>query len=90
MWKRMCEPWLIAFTVVDMLVSIGIAQLLVNYLGWRWLGIDGQPFDANNSVFAYIVIGSLVWPIFLLMVWLIGGEMLRSLKHGLNKSRTQA
>ena len=88
----MGEPWLIAFSVVDLLVSMGIAQLLVNGFGCRytdWIGINSQPFDASNSVLAYTVIGGVLWPVVMLMAWLIGGEMLRSLKHGSSKARTQ-
>ena len=92
MWKRMRETWLIAFSVVDLLVSMGIAQLLVNGFGCRytdWTGINSQPFDASNSVLAFTVIGCVLWPVIMLMAWLIGGEMLRSLKHGRSKARTQ-
>ena len=66
MWKRMLEPGLVMFSLLDLIFSTAMAQLVVHALGWRfgdWLGIAGEPFDVNNSVLAYTLLGGVLWPV---------------------------
>jgi hypothetical protein len=78
MWKRMAEPWLMAFTLVDMAFSFAMAHLLVRGLGWRytdWLGLASSPFDASSSILAYAVLGGVLWPVVALVLWLSVSEL---------------
>lgn len=80
MWKRMLEPWLMAFTLVTLLISGGAAHLLVNGFGWRytdWTGFNSQPFDASGSILAYTLLGAIGWPIALLILWLVISDLVQ-------------
>ena len=73
MWKRMCEPWLMVFTLLNMGFSFAMAHLLVRGLGWRytdWVGPSSGSFDVSTSIFAYAVLGSLLWPVVGFVFWL--------------------
>lgn len=67
MWNRMTEGWLWIAAVIDLAVSIGLAQLLVHF-GVRWSYMAEQPLDASNSVLGFTVLFGLLLPIVALLV----------------------
>lgn len=67
MWKRMTEGWVWIAAVIDLAVSIGLAQLLVHF-GVRWSYMMEQPLDASNSVLGLTVLFGLLLPLVALLV----------------------
>lgn len=67
MWNRMTEGWVWIVAVIDLAVSIGVAQLLVHF-GVRWSYMMEQPLDASNSVLGFTMLFGLLLPIVALMV----------------------
>lgn len=79
MLKRMLEPGLIAFSIGDLFFSHSMAHLLVRVMDWRYTdlaGIISQPFDASDSILAYTLLGSILWPILGIILWLAWGDVL--------------
>lgn len=57
MWKRVSEGWLWVAAAINLVLSIGLATLLVHY-GFRWAYMMDRPLDASNSVLLLTVIFS--------------------------------
>lgn len=62
MWKRMAESWVWIAAVVDLAVSLGVAQLLVHF-GVRWSYMAEQPLDASSSILGFTVLFGLLLPL---------------------------
>lgn len=67
MWKRMTEGWVWIAAVIDLAVSIGLAQFLVHF-GVRWSYMLERPLDASNSVLGLTVLFGLLLPLVALLV----------------------
>ena len=66
------------------LFSVIMAYVLVTYLGWRYTditGLIGKPFDARASVFAFSMIGVIVWPIILTLGALVASDLARGARR---------
>lgn len=70
MWKRMTEGWVGIAAVIDLALSIGLAQMLVHF-GWRWSYMMDRPLDASNSILGFTV----MFGVFLPIIVLFGGAL---------------
>lgn len=53
MWKKMTEGWLWVVALIDAALAFGIAQLFVQFFGWRWSYMMDAPLDASASILCY-------------------------------------
>lgn len=82
MWKRMTEGWIWVAAVLDLVLSMGLAQVLVHF-GVRWSYMMDQPLDASSSVLGLTVLFGVALPIVALAV----GPMLACRHSGTCESK---
>lgn len=92
MWKRILEPWIWLCALADLLFSGVVASFLVYGLDWRyldWLGISLVPHGEFQSIVAYTLFGSILWPAFGLIAWASIAEHLRNRKRSNRRKRLE-
>lgn len=83
MWKRMIEPGLIVLALLDLVFSWSVASIAVRGLDWRYvdaLALTTTPFDASGSLMAFTLLGSVLWPVLALLLWLLASDLIRHIR----------
>ena len=63
MRRVLLDPSILAFVIIDAVVSTGLAHLFVQVWGWRWPNIIGGRLDASMSILVFSMALGVIVPV---------------------------